>query len=117
MQFLTNRVAVVSVFALIANRIAIILYCLQLIPTYAVVYFCAYEAVELKCLRAMFVDRYSPEHKKLKPVIVLIRWVTVCIQIDEFVSFVLKMMDFALKMMNSELKLMSLIRISSSGCS
>ena len=40
-----------------ANRVAIILYCIQLIPTYAVVYFCAYEAVELKCLRVMLIDR------------------------------------------------------------
>jgi len=56
------------------NRIAILLYCFQLIPTYAVVYFCAYEAVELKVLRAWGIGRYTADHRKLKPRIVLIRW-------------------------------------------
>ena len=45
------------------NRIAIVLYCFQLIPTYAVVYFCAYEAVENKMLRA-WNRRKSPLRKR-----------------------------------------------------
>jgi hypothetical protein len=56
------------------NRIAIVLYCFQLIPTYAVVYFCAYEAVENKMLRAWSMERYTAEHRKLKPQIVCVRW-------------------------------------------
>eukprot|EP01043_Picozoa_sp_COSAG02_P014841 COSAG02_NODE_619_length_19446_cov_9.557141_9_plen_170_part_00 len=56
------------------NRIAILLYCFQLIPTYAVVYFCAYEAVELKALRSWGMGRYTADHRKLKPQIVGVRW-------------------------------------------
>mgnify|MGYP003335905488 CR=1 FL=1 len=61
------------------NRIAILLYCFQLIPTYAVLYFCAYEAVELKILRAWDMGRYTADHRKLKPQIVLVRWFWVAV--------------------------------------
>eukprot|EP01047_Picozoa_sp_COSAG01_P042218 COSAG01_NODE_3673_length_5808_cov_15.591872_4_plen_181_part_00 len=49
-------------------------YCLQLVPTYAVVYFCAYESVELKLLRRWQIERFSVRHRQLKLRMVLVRW-------------------------------------------
>ena len=58
----------------VANRVAVLMYCLQLIPTYCVVYFCAYEASELKFIRERGIERHSLEHKRLRPKVVLLRW-------------------------------------------
>ena len=38
------------------TQIAVVLYCLQLIPSYAVVFYCAYEAVENKYMRSIGIN-------------------------------------------------------------
>eukprot|EP01060_Flectonema_neradi_P038737 TRINITY_DN8232_c0_g2_i1.p1 TRINITY_DN8232_c0_g2~~TRINITY_DN8232_c0_g2_i1.p1 ORF type:complete len:445 (+),score=50.72 TRINITY_DN8232_c0_g2_i1:47-1381(+) len=43
------------------NKIAVVLYCVQLIPSFAVVYYCSYEALEWKWCRISGVDRGGDE--------------------------------------------------------
>ena len=45
------------------NKVAVVLYCLALIPSYAVVFFCTYEAVENKWMRYhAILSRAAPDH-------------------------------------------------------
>jgi len=61
------------------NCVAIVLFCINLVPTYAVVYFIAYQAVELQILRRLGMERHSTGHKALKHRLVMARWVFVLI--------------------------------------
>ena len=45
------------------NKIAVVLYCIQLIPSFAVAYYCSYEALEWKWCRVSGVDRGGSDWK------------------------------------------------------
>eukprot|EP00039_Didymoeca_costata_P025643 m.14035 g.14035 ORF g.14035 m.14035 type:complete len:464 (+) comp4972_c0_seq1:256-1647(+) len=62
-------------------KVAVVLYSLQLIPSYAVVYYCAYEALENKWLRYQGItnrEKYLSSNKRTGLLYIINRWFWVC---------------------------------------